>query len=60
VLDVGSYVHANSIKMMIVIAIGTALPGIASSRFRMSRDIALAERGPGHSSSHKMEAAATS
>jgi len=31
VLDVDSYVHANTINMMIVIAIGTALPGIASS-----------------------------
>jgi hypothetical protein len=31
VLDVDSYVHANSINMMIVIAIGTALRGIASS-----------------------------
>ena len=30
-LDVDSYVHANTINMMIVIAIGTALPGIASS-----------------------------
>ena len=31
VLDVDSYVHANSINLMIVIAIGAALRGIASS-----------------------------
>jgi hypothetical protein len=31
VLDVDSYVHANSINMLIVIAIGTALRGTASS-----------------------------
>jgi hypothetical protein len=31
VLDVDSYVHANSINMLIVIAIGTALRGPASS-----------------------------
>ena len=30
-LDVDSYVHANSINMLIVIAIGTALRGTASS-----------------------------
>jgi hypothetical protein len=31
VLDVDSYVHANSINMLIVIAIGTALLRTASS-----------------------------
>jgi hypothetical protein len=60
VLNVDSYVHANSINMMIVIGIGTALRGIASSVSVWVVTLQGPSLGRGHSSSDEVEAAAIS